>query len=126
MRGTIGERIESDRHLLYEVMNKQKSISSKEIMEDITKIRELLIKPHFNANKELTHRLKHVLERKFSPLFEDSLILDFDQDEPSLLSEWINSDNFETKLLYRASRDGFESTKFHDLCDDKGSTIVLV
>jgi hypothetical protein len=29
------------------------------------------------------------------------------------------------KLLYRASRDGFEAAKFHELCDNKGSTIMI-
>ncbi|PKC75333.1 hypothetical protein RhiirA1_528871 [Rhizophagus irregularis] len=29
------------------------------------------------------------------------------------------------ELLYRASRDGFSSTNFHNLCDNKGSTIII-
>ena len=32
----------------------------------------------------------------------------------------------EAELLYRGSRDGFLSTTFHDMCDEKGSTLVLV
>jgi hypothetical protein len=30
------------------------------------------------------------------------------------------------KLLYRASRDGRDPEKFHELCDEKGPTLVLI
>eukprot|EP01048_Picozoa_sp_COSAG05_P019622 COSAG05_NODE_3122_length_2308_cov_1.486646_1_plen_138_part_10 len=30
------------------------------------------------------------------------------------------------ELLYRASEDGWEATKFHECCDNKGATVVLV
>jgi len=30
------------------------------------------------------------------------------------------------KLLYRASRDGWEAKDFHDKCDGKGGTVVVV
>ena len=33
---------------------------------------------------------------------------------------------FTCKLLYRASRDGWEHTDFHRLCDEKGPTVVIV
>ena len=32
----------------------------------------------------------------------------------------------ETKLLFRASRDGFSAADFHRMCDNKGPTLVLV
>lgn len=28
-------------------------------------------------------------------------------------------------MIYRGSRDGFESSKFHDKCDDKPNTLIL-
>ena len=34
--------------------------------------------------------------------------------------------DFTCKLLYRASRDGWETTDFHRLCDEKGPTVVIV
>jgi hypothetical protein len=34
--------------------------------------------------------------------------------------------DFTCKLLYRASRDGWQSTDFHRLCDEKGPTVVIV
>ena len=33
---------------------------------------------------------------------------------------------FQTKLLFRGSKDGFSSEQFHNLCDNKGPTLVLV
>jgi hypothetical protein len=34
--------------------------------------------------------------------------------------------DFACKLLYRASRDGWQTTDFHRLCDNKGPTVVIV
>jgi hypothetical protein len=34
--------------------------------------------------------------------------------------------NFTCKLLYRGSRDGWKTTDFHRLCDNKGQTFVIV
>ena len=54
----------------------------------------------------------------------DSLILS-DQQEPSLLS----LTGFESKkfdLLWRGSRHGFGTKKFHSLCDNKGPTLTVI
>ena len=40
------------------------------------------------------------------------------------LSEWCGTENFE--LLYKGSHDGFNVNKFHEKCDNKGKTLVLV
>ena len=40
-----------------------------------------------------------------------------------ILSEWTNCKKVE--LIYRGTRDGSQSEKFHELCDNKGPTIVL-
>lgn len=42
--------------------------------------------------------------------------------------EWLGSVGRESepKLLYRASRDGWDTEDFHDKCDGKGATVVLV
>jgi hypothetical protein len=39
-------------------------------------------------------------------------------DEVKTLKNWIgNGKSVQFELLYRASKDGFDSTKFHELCD---------
>ena len=43
------------------------------------------------------------------------------------LQRWLQKDQgpAEAKLLYRASRDGRKLQRFHELCDNKGPTVVL-
>ena len=42
--------------------------------------------------------------------------------------EWLaSSGKTETpKLLYRASRDGWDASDFHRICNDKGATVTVV
>ena len=40
-----------------------------------------------------------------------------------ILSDWTNCKEFE--LIYRGTRDGSKSEKFHELCDNKGPTLAL-
>ena len=44
------------------------------------------------------------------------------------IKEWLASVNktSEHKLLYRASRDGWDACDFHRCCDSKGATITVV
>src|SRR4051794_20121283 len=42
-----------------------------------------------------------------------------------LLSQWYGAEA-EWRLCYRASRDGFPAKKFHELCDHKGETMVII
>ncbi|GES89061.1 BTB/POZ protein [Rhizophagus clarus] len=49
-----------------------------------------------------------------------------------MIASWIGKSYYSDKdnpytvnLLYRASRDGFEATRFHELCDNKGPTIMI-
>ncbi|PKC08946.1 hypothetical protein RhiirA5_416302 [Rhizophagus irregularis] len=54
--------------------------------------------------------------------------------DAALIASWINKKRtpyhykslpFKFKLIYRASRDGFGINKFHNNCDNKGSTVVV-
>ncbi|KAJ5070996.1 btb/poz domain-containing protein [Anaeramoeba ignava] len=44
------------------------------------------------------------------------------------LKEWINDNEFFFKMKkgYSAKRDGFDCKKWHDICDDKGKTLVII
>ena len=42
------------------------------------------------------------------------------------IGKWIGGAEFAPKLLYRASRDGWDVKDFHRLCDGKGATLVAV
>ena len=56
----------------------------------------------------------------------DSLIINHNKKYNKILKSWINPDNIiEAELLYRLTRDGDTFSKFHELCDDKGSTLTI-
>jgi hypothetical protein len=40
------------------------------------------------------------------------------------IMKWTKKGNW--KLLYRGSRDGFEASSFHEKCDKKGETVVII
>ena len=62
----------------------------------------------------------------------DSKIITYQHVE--LISKWIDKleitdkikNSYEFKLLFRGSRDGLTSKKFHEFCDDKSRTITIV
>lgn len=57
----------------------------------------------------------------------NSLIIDDNEKYKTTLKNWINpNSNLKAELLYRLSRDGNSYAKFHDLCDNKGNTLLLV
>ena len=56
----------------------------------------------------------------------DSLIINNNKDYISSIKNWINPNKkIKTVLLYRLSRDGYRTAKFHELCDNKGPTLTL-
>jgi hypothetical protein len=56
----------------------------------------------------------------------DSKIINENEKYNITLKNWINPNlKIKAQLLYRLSRDGEEYSTFHQLCDDKGPTIVL-
>ncbi len=47
------------------------------------------------------------------------------QQYDSKLREWLGND-YQWKLLYRASEHEYSATSFHECCDDKGPTLVII
>ena len=60
--------------------------------------------------------------------FNDSLIINKNNNYISLLDQWISQriGQFKTKLLFRKSNDGDSFEAFHKLCDNQGKTLVLI
>ena len=58
-------------------------------------------------------------------IFSDSLIINNNKSYIDSLIKWIGNDKIEVKLLYRKSRDGNSYDTFHELCDNKGPTLIL-
>jgi hypothetical protein len=71
------------------------------------------------------------ISRKFGAW--DSLLIE--QKHVAIISSWIDKQDtnfydrkrvpYSFRLLYRASRDGFEAEIFHRLCDNKGPTVTI-
>ena len=60
-------------------------------------------------------------------ILSDSLIIKKNKIYIDYLIKWINPiKKFKTELLYRKSRDGDDYETFHRLCDNKGTTLVLI
>lgn len=70
--------------------------------------------------------VKNEINYIYGPGRFDSKIISSEQSK--LLLEWLKDTKLKIKpkLLYRASRDGFEATIFHSKCDGKGPTIVII
>ena len=56
----------------------------------------------------------------------DSLIINNNKNYYASLKNWIDKPSIQFELLYRLSRNGNEYKTFHDLCDNKGNTLLIV
>ena len=59
---------------------------------------------------------------------KNSVIVGNNSEYLSNLTNWIKPRRSENdwKLCWRASRDGWSSSRFHSLCDEKGPTVTIV
>ena len=46
------------------------------------------------------------------------------QQYDDILREWVG--NYKWRLIYRASEHGYTAKSFHEYCDDKGPTLVVI
>ena len=66
------------------------------------------------------------MEQDCLPVLKYSVILNGNFALMVQLANWVEDQNFCWKLCYRASRDGWGGKDFHRMCDDVGSTLILV
>jgi len=68
--------------------------------------------------------LSELILKKESPI--DSSIIP--QDQVGHIQRWLDEDScgFVTKLLYRASCDGWRASNFHSKCDNQGPTLTVI
>lgn len=63
-------------------------------------------------------------------IFFDSVILEDSNEGKEMITNWVfetmEVDKGPLKLLYRGSRDGFSAVNFHQNCDNRGPTVVLI
>ena len=98
-------------------------MSSKEMMDGLNFVKEILIKPFFDENNE-GKRIKYVIDMKDSFLQQSTIVKSVEDIE--LVREYMGKAYLVTELIFRATKDGFTASAFHTKCDNKGATIVLV
>ena len=59
----------------------------------------------------------------YSPFLKDTILCGSEYDDK--LREWLGND-YNMKLLYRASEHEYSGESFHECCDDKGPTLVVI
>ena len=59
----------------------------------------------------------------YSPFLNESIINEEKYDDK--LQEWLGND-YKWKLLYKASEHGYSAKSFHEYCDDKGPTLIII
>ena len=85
---------------------------------------ELLEEAEFYQIRGILEELRHPKNQPF----KDSTVLSTEHKQVlinNFLKEQL-SDESNFVLIYRASRDGWHSSKFHALCDDRGPTVTVV
>jgi hypothetical protein len=80
----------------------------------------------FESNKErISKSVLGELKIAKSTHFESNILPDINKvNELMVLCEFSSNQKF--SLIYRASHDGFEAVKFHEKCDDKPNTFILI
>jgi hypothetical protein len=106
-----------------------KKILSKELRDDILKF-------HMVSGYTPTHKISPRYPKYDSNQQLDSVLINPIQGHLVIFANWIDKkgeNNKYTKtipykfnLLYRANRDGYTTKAFHDKCDNKGATIVII
>ena len=71
-------------------------------------------------NEEEKEEIRECFNTKF--LKDSSILLDDQYD--NYLKLWFGDHKW--RLIYRASEHGYSAHSFHDYCDNKGSTIVII
>jgi hypothetical protein len=87
-------------------------------------------------NKDYLSKIEKTIEFLFyfceikrfqeKPFFDRSFIT---HQQSEILQNWLEEEKLEekeTNLLYKATENGFEASKFHQFCDGKGRNLVLI
>ena len=102
----------------------------KEKVDESNMLKYVQIKFVKNNEKEIYEELKKFgscEKHNYLLIIKDSLIINNNINYYEILYKWINpKSNIEAKLLYRKSKDGDSYNNFHQLCDKKGKTLILI
>ena len=95
--------------------------SLKQVADDAQLLNDLdTIRCH---NSEIRAKISRYCFKNPSELFPNTQLLNQQYDDK--LREWLGND-YQWKLLYRASEHGYTAESFHECCDDKGPTLIVI
>ena len=134
---------------LYSMLNNMKSYYNKKIekideLTNIIQIQNNKINELSNINQKQNNKINELNDKienlkgiinelknaknHTQTIFNDSLIINKNNDYISNLNKWINQreGQFKTQLLFRKSINGNSFNEFHRLCDNQGKTLTLI
>ena len=108
---------------LYSIINEQQ--------KQINKLNErIVILEEKEKEREREKEKEKEREREEAQhlICKNSKIIENDREKDLSLRKWIdpNKNNFKIKLLFRMSRDGNQSTNYHQLCDGKENLLTII
>ena len=107
-------------------LEKDLSMEVKDLYKIINQQQDLINK----LNERLTVLEKKEKEREERQYFicKNSKIIENDRDKDLAIRRWINPNkkDFNIKLLFRMSRDGNQSSHYHNLCDNKDNLLTII
>ena len=71
----------------------------------------------------VNEKVQSLFKPIYSPFLKDTILCGSEYDDK--LREWLGND-YNMKLLYRASEHEYSGESFHECCDDKGPTLVVI
>ena len=74
-------------------------------------------------DREIKAKISRYCFKELSELLPDTQLVNKQYDD--ILREWLGND-YKWKLLYRASEHNYTSKSFHDYCDNKGPTLIVI
>ncbi len=69
--------------------------------------------------------MKQIRKISYEPLFKNESYIIYNYDFDKKLQEWLDY-RFGWKLIYRASEHDYTAKSFHEYCDNKGPTLIVI
>jgi len=111
----------------FEDLQSQPSIKSFELQEFLSRFRKFTGFPSLNSNDQEKRSTLVPPSCNLNQIdLIDSKILPHSPNKEFILSLFGGGVFPQAKLLFRASRDGFSSARFHSFCNNKGPTVTLI
>ena len=107
-------------------------INIEENINEIKKINDILQKSSSkNINIKFVYKedeINNILKsiKEFGKIIGNELFDSKIESDKELVKEWLNRKEFISELLFRKSKDGETPKDFHNKCDNKGITILIV